>query len=569
MPRLIVQIAEREYVQLNILDNVFIILSNISLDKALIKNLIIQNIRDNKDIVSHLSKHTGEFSLIRVNQNGEKYIEAFAFRSITSAYELFYVKTQSDDIIISDNFRNILSLLKKEERELSIKGIVDLFLFQRNYSNETYLKSINRLGHGERLTFNSLETSITTQLIQKIETTQREVNLEESIGIVDDLLGKYCSNIVDQSFNYINTLSGGVDSTLLQTYFQDFKNHSLSVAFDAEEFQPDVVYAKNASKLLNSNHTFIKLKEANYLNELKDSIAILGQPATDISSTIIYNNISKTNYDYFLTALGADAIFGAPVVKTILEKQAEKDKQTLAGINKPVTSIEGTASTNFMIARPQDVRLVMELFGMDIVNERLQNRINYVSKRIECNDYPKEKVFNHIQFGHIMGFFINNQVSVLRQVGHNYNKIAASPFITKELVDVSLLINLSERYLNKSNGTKPALKILLERKVPLYFVEKSKLGGTLPRTRYCVSGPLKDYFNNHNTPDFITGKFKKAVRNANWDNSWIVLYSILFSIWNEIIFKNENLRISNNCTEYSWDAMNKNKALMSVKKSVV
>ena len=556
MPGLIIQIAAKEYIKLNILDNVFIILTNKSLDKELVRKIITQNIHNDNDIIHYLSELSGELTLIRVHSQGKDCLSIFAFRSITSVYELFYAKTCSNDIILSDNFKNVLSILKKDEREISKEGIIDLFLFQRNYGDQTYLKNIKRLGHGESLTIDSQELSFTTKVIQKLETAQREINLEKGIDIIDDILSKYCTDIVNQSFNYINTLSGGVDSTLLQTYFRNYKNHSLSVAFDTDEFQGDVDYARSASKLLNSKHTFIKLKEVNYLNELKDAIAILGQPSTDISNSIIFNNIFIPHYDFFLTAIGADIILGLCTGKTLFEIFVEKENQTLAGINKPVTSIEGAASTNFIIARPQEVRLIKELFGMDIVNERLKNRINYVSERIECNNNHNERIFEHIEFGHIMGFFVNNLVSVFRQIGHNYNKMVGSPFITKELVEVSLLFNISECYATKSSGTKPILKRLLERKVPFYFTKKPKLGGSLPRTRFCESGPLKDYFNSHNTPDFITGKFKNIVKNPTWDNSWIVLYSIIFSVWDDIIFKNDNIEVTKNCQEFYWNMHN-------------
>jgi asparagine synthetase B (glutamine-hydrolysing) len=195
-----------------------------------------------------------------------------AFRSITSHYELFYY-IKDDEIVITDHFKNILSYLPVEDRKISSDGFMDLVLFQRNFGKETLVKLIERLGHGELLEY--IDGSTKIDILQKVNASS---NMGQDYRVIDSIINDILKNIMKD--NSINTLSGGIDSTLLQTYMPN--NKSISVKFNFTDYQQDVEYAIMASKLLNTNHTFITLKEEDYFDEFKNSIITYGLPANDL-----------------------------------------------------------------------------------------------------------------------------------------------------------------------------------------------------------------------------------------------------------------------------------------------
>ena len=543
-----IQLIGPDYQKIEILNNTFILISVGKIDTLLVRKVILSNLFNDHKMIDQLSKLIGEFSFIRINRKDEKPTNIFAFRSITSNFELFYANIDAG-LILSNNFRNILSSTHLNQRIQSDEAIVDLFLFQRNYGDRTYIKSINRLGFGESIEYIVSDGVVKKEQIQRIEISNEYFSVKECTNKIEEQLGVSINQL--EAENQINTLSGGVDSSLVQTYLSP-KNKSISVAYDTPEFRNEIDYATNASALLQTNHEFIKIKETDYLPKFIDSVFALGQPSPDISNIVIAEELSKSRHQHFLTSMLADGIFGLPTIKELYELNEEKESNVKKGLDLPYNHRDGFASQRFCIARKNDINLIKNIFGEKLVNERIEERLDFTNKKIVFTAKPQSAFSAHSQYGSILDFFTNNILSIFRQIGSNYGKSFSSPFLDESIINASFQIKPEERYFSKQHGTKPVLKAILQRRLNKYEVNNSKLGDALPRTRFCENGPFIGFFESNPIPDFINDEYRKQLLAPNWDNSWIVLYSIFYSIWENNVLKNKNLSLIKDTEVLRW-----------------
>ena len=99
-----------------------------------------------------ICKRAGDAVVLKVHLGESKARQVEVWKGMTSAYEVFYALRRNSDVLISDNFRSILSRLPVSERQTSETALVDHFLFRRVGGTESYCQGIARPGHGERLT---------------------------------------------------------------------------------------------------------------------------------------------------------------------------------------------------------------------------------------------------------------------------------------------------------------------------------------------------------------------------------------------------------------------------------
>ncbi|MXV38998.1 hypothetical protein GO491_09990 [Flavobacteriaceae bacterium Ap0902] len=538
-----VLLSGKDFTRLEVLDDLFIVFSINKIDKLKLKKLLLSDFDDDLKIIRKISLIFGEFSLIRISFHEGIPKKISAFRSITSSFELFYCL--NDTLYISNSFKNILSKKDISEREVSENALIDLFLYQRNFSQETYLKNVFRLGHGEYISYMNKTDIIKKQQIEKLE-LDSVFNLSKESSVLLDNLLETISTQLNNNHNAINTLSGGVDSSLIQSYLDN--NKSISIAYDSPEFKNEIEYAKNASKLINTEHEFINLKEKDYLTNLIEASIILGQPSPDLPNIIIANELSKTSNNHFITSIYADSIFGLSQIKNLVKSNFNIGDL----INKSVSDKYGYASMNFVIAQKDNLGYVEKIFGKEKIDFQLEKRSTYINNLLVNQKNTSITVYDHIEFGSLIGFYTNNLLSIFRQIGDHYNKSFSSPFLDQSILKTSLKIPLEERYYNTTFGTKPILKKILSNRVKSYDIYNPKLGGALPRTRFCIDGPLKDYFKRFEFPDFIDNSMKKEISNPTWENSWIVSYSIFYSIWVENVLKNNTLKLTKDTLVLKW-----------------
>lgn len=470
-----------------------------------------------------------EISYIQVNWNSHSLI---AFRSITSHYEIFYkkinlqnkIKGKTGDIIITDHFINILSYIPVFERSVCLSGVCDMFLYQHNYGKETYIKDIYRLGYGEELAFNN--NRIYVKQIQLLQLRKYDLKGQKGTHILEEALKKACGKM--KRTESINTLSGGVDSTL--THIIMGNPASVSASYQTKEFLCEKEYAKEAANILRANHIIYDISMESYMKRMIKVVKQYGFPTYNMTTLIIHNELAnKVLSKHMILSELAGAVCGLKLRKDYSE---ECKRYTMINRNN-------YANRNSMIAREEDIDYIIKIFGTDLVEQRLENRNQFVLNKLHGLDAENTERDYYIQYAHLIDYYTNNGVESVEQTEIPYGKTVNSLYSSKQLLEKFLSIDIHSRYYNEVYGEKPYEKKLLEKLLPNYDVKKQKLGGSLPRTWMVTKGPMAGYFKEHEIPSFVDKLLYPLFLDPSWETSWCTKYLIMYSVWYENVMCQE------------------------------
>ena len=499
------------------------------------KRHIEENIfQETEKLLQQLIKIAEETIIIKVNVEEGAAKSIFTYKSVISKYDIFYLDTTKGEFIITDHFKNALSSLDMEDRKVTPINIADHLLFPTMPSESTHVSNIYRLGSGEIAVFDFRSGKHTRKVIEKIAGYGQQLTVEQAINKVDETLRRIIGNLKNKK-GLVNLLSGGIDSTLVHTYL-DSSVPSMSVAIDSPEFTEEVKYARRASSLLNSDHKLITIRETDYLHYLESDIQTLGQPVSLNQLSLIGAAIStfQHNYKTFLSGDFVTGHFGTE--ETDLQKMTRIKTEDLGAY----------AKTLYITS---DQPCLRQILGNKMVDNRLQSRLDYALRRVELIAESPADQFAELKA--MFGFLFNNASCLWRQLAYARGKMVYAPFTGKSLLDISLSIPIENRY-TKDQQKKYILKTLLKQKLPEYPVDIRKLGTGLPRTRYCLEGPFKEYFKDHPVPDFIDTRFHDLIKNPRWDTSWMIFNLITYTIWQEQILKNPTLCLVPGTQCFEW-----------------
>ncbi len=463
-----------------------------------------------------------EVSYIHINYTKQ---EVVAFRSITSHYELFYSELPDGRKIITDHMRNMLSYIPLKDRKVSVEAVCDVALFQHNYGRETYLKNVYRLGLGECLTLG--HDKMQTQLIQLFELQKYDLKGERGEKVFEDSLRSACSKTMEK--DAINTLSGGVDSTLTQIVMGNPK--SVSGCYQHEKFQHEKEYALEVASMLHTDHTIYEIEMSEYLDKMKGVAAAYGMPPFNLTTQAMHLTISEhiKNTQIFVSEMAGGA-FGIESRTPCTKEAAEQ---------YPMEHLYNWANANNNVVGEEERTYLKKLFGNDMVDSRLQIRNDHVLVRLHNFDMSDHSVDNYMQLGAYIRYFSYNVVSIEEQTETEAGNRIACLTSARRLMENIASMDIKERYENDEYGAKPYAKILLKQLLPQYEVNKPKLGGSHPRTWMITEGPMAGYFQKHDIPDFVPENLWEDMKKPAWDCSWGVKHMVMYSLWKENVLDQE------------------------------
>ena len=178
-------------------------------------------------------------------------------------------------------------------REINPKALPLHFIIREVPGRMTYFKDIYHLRPGEALhqQGTDLKVDLRLSLRQLAGDGYGRLPVEpETIEAFYDLLktttGRYlrASGGAGTPPAWTNTLSGGVDSSVLQAVINsqlpgDYRPASHTAVIEADSFKPEVEYARAASQVFATRHSFVKVAPNEYPDWLVTTIRLLGQPS--------------------------------------------------------------------------------------------------------------------------------------------------------------------------------------------------------------------------------------------------------------------------------------------------
>jgi hypothetical protein len=505
--------------------------------------------------LGHIVQECDEANLIVIEKENAGARRLLAWRGNTSSYEIYYLlREPRNELILSDNFRNLLALLEIKERTLSREAIADLILFGVTPGEGTFVTSICRLGHGTHLRW--VNGRVTRSIFDRLEV---QPSVQDPLKQLDRALESVTRRVADKQ-NCVNQLSGGVDSTLIQSYLLP-SIPSISATINSPEFRFEMGYALKASRLLGTHHELIEISEEHYFDAIKGTILHLGYPP-HMMQTSLYEAVYKTAFSNYITSQFADALFGLPrtrwahrafvfgkllrpiarvpltsrlpgPIQSKLDIYVRRARQ----IQAPVLSWQGLAMQFAFYTDTGNLGLAVRLLGEDTVRTRIEQRAEYVRARFRSMDESGNWLHAHLEFGHMIDFYCDDSVTQWRQLAQWHGKSLIAPFLARPVVECALAVPRSRRYI-KRNRVKYLLKDLLKCRLPAFDADAPKGAGDLPIKRYLESGCLKGVFDQFPMPDFVEPTTAAGLTQSS---VWITWSLLTFAIWQDLVLRDQNL----------------------------
>ena len=482
--------------------------------------------------------------MLKVHLTEGKARQVEVWKGMTSAYEVFYALRRNSDVLISDNFRSILSRLPVSERQTSETALVDHFLFRRVGGTESYSQGIARPGHGERLTLDlaaGVANRIQFDRVSDVSVTESAAYHVERI---DEALARVLEPIRDQD-RVANFFSGGVDSTLIQSYLGGAVP-PVDLVTQSPAFDQEADYASRAAALLGLEAVRIPVREADFMDQLEEAVDAIGM-APHFLQIVLLGSAFKSDFRKFIMGERADALFGMTgrVARIAAYFAFPLGVLFLKAVTAPIPASARVrwhllAATAAKLSRaPEDpfgfgcqstvwteFGLMDRIFDPALVRERLKRRREYLIERVDLSA-RRGRYKRHLECAQWLEYLCEDTVMLFRHFANAYGKSVFVPFITGAVVATALEVPADHRYI-KGMRNKYLLKDLLQKRVPKYPVDQRKGFTDLPFSRYYKEGPLSRVWERYEVPDFIEpGLAREVVQAGNWMTWNAICYAVL------------------------------------------
>ncbi len=485
------------------------------------------------------------------------------FQTFMALPQLYYFISQ-DGIICSDVLRCVVRLLP--QRELNETIVPQHFLFRSVHGSSTYIRGVARLVPGQLLKWTDGKLDI--RPLRDI------VSVSNEAGYIKDdarALNMLCESLQDVVRDYTaqaqkngqraaTLLSGGVDSTLIQ-YFINTSTpqqpwRSISYSIQVPAFNYEVGYAREASQLLHTEHTFVDYTPQDYPGFLTRAIDILAQPPrleTEPSMLAVAEFVRAARWPerVFFTANAADSIFGAsdsvklkglhylnripfaaPLLrclgKALAPVNARRSHMLLKGAD--ILASEGDPdayvsppNTILVYVLDENWDIIRRCFGDKALREALAYRRQLAANYLTSQHYL-DQVYS---IDYFVGSLEQDAQRRLLFLAHHLDQV--DPFCDEDLFKVAFNFHPDIRYI-KGFRYKYLLKRLLAQKTGAPVAHRPKGHSTVNDDLYTWmrSGPLRPLVEGIERPDFMEKKDFDRMLNKPDYFLWTLLTFDLF-----------------------------------------
>jgi hypothetical protein len=452
-------------------------------------------------IEAALCQRAGDVSIIRVLRTARSAGRLTAWKGLTSGHEVFYCATRGREPIVSDHFRNVLACIPLQERAPSPEALCDHFLFRTVPAPNTLCSGVKRLGRGERVDIDPDSHRVRTRQFDRIEDQADATDWPSYLQRIDDALEAVLEPLREQPGVAV-LFSGGVDSTLLRTYLDNATLVNYRLPANAGNLE--TAHADQAAALLGLPLETLDVRTDDYVERLERAIATAGMPPPHVQLAFHQSLFDLDHRDFVmgeqanallcmdLRRIGRSAPFASRAGTLILtgaaavcfgrpRRRLNALRETAARLTRPPQSTEGYGA-RFRVHG--DVGLLERLFGAELVHSRLLARLAAVTARYEPSADPAEPLLRHLETAQMVDYLGEDIMMCFRHLAHPAGRTVSSPFLSRHLLDATLSVPVTHRYLRDHQG-KVLLRALLQRRLPAYPVTQ-RMGPT--------HAPLADLF---------------------------------------------------------------------------
>lgn len=504
---------------------------------------------------ARVCRDIGDATVIRIDLFEEVPRRVRIWKGITSGFEVYY-SIRNGDILLADHFKNILTLLPPTERGPSEEAILDHFMFRHVRGHSTYCRNVWRPGHGEMVQIDLPLGKVTTHIFDRLESSSKTESVERYIAGVDHALSRVLEPLRSAS-GVVNMLSGGVDSTLIQTYFGR-QVPALNVVPDSDAFSLGGKNAPAVAQFLDVDFQRVVVHQAEFLSQLEAAIDRRGLPP-NYPQWVTLTRVFNLPHAEFVVGERADALFARPGNRTpyfarhfskapgslllpllgVISARTHRRRLQLLAQQAEALRHDPLSPLGFasQISIYADMGLTERTFGRDRVNERLRARLEYILPRVKLLTADADRYVRHLEVAQWRTFY-NEHILLLRHLAFAYGKSLIAPYNSGPVVASALAVPPAQRY---SDGlqSKYILKRLLAQRLPAYNTKRKKDDIVIPFRQYYTNGPLAGIWSKYEVPDIFSGDARKQLIEQPSESTW---NAVTFAIWRKRIADNATLQ---------------------------
>ncbi|WP_129114526.1 asparagine synthase-related protein [Halegenticoccus tardaugens] len=482
-----------------------------------------------------------------------------AYRTVVGSRSLFYLRGSDGGAVVTDHFKSALARLAVEDRTVTRAAIADHLLYRTPLPPYTVVSEIESVPQGAWLAWDLATEERTTTAVDRLS-PKRPLRPATARARLDETLAGLLD--LDGDEDALNLYSGGVDSTLVQTYLDDAP--MLHVGVDSPEYAFEIEYARDGAARFDAEFRQEILDERGVLARLESCVDALGSPSLPLMSGLIDAAFDRCAGRRYVMAIGADALCGSTGTKSArvaswlgpaLTSSVSAPLRRLApgSVGAQLDWFRTIAEQlRFDSADPRSFpqhfaaytkpALVADLLGEDVVARRCREGVRYVHDRVDVG--AGDSFGRRIEMAHLLSIYSHQTGCRWRQLAASHGHSLVTPFETRSATESALAVPSPRRYVtgpprSRRLSTKHLLKRLLARRLPSYPTAQPKGSGVLPFGRYLSEGALAHVFDRYPAPAFVA----EATGDAAIENSGRQAWNLItYVIWRDRVLRNDDLR---------------------------
>lgn len=400
---------------------------------------------------------------------------------------LFYYH-DSKEFVFSSMINAILKIIQKTPK-LNKEALSQYLQFFVPIEENTFYQNIYKLQAGHYLIFDNNTKELKTKKYYKIDTTKTIFDERIAIDTIkQNLFDAVESRLIGDS-KIASLLSGGVDSSLVSAIFSrltDSKIDTFSVGYENHKKYDELKYAQIVSKHINSNHHEIILSKKDFIENIDESIEIMGEPHGDSASiplNILSKQINQNGFKVVLSGEGSDELFlGYKIYQTILKFynfQKTLSKEQIDFLYTYIPSIQNNTKESEYFSRIAKKEFLYNSFGETFNNSQ---KAKLLHKPYFFVQKPTQKDFIDAMSLIDMDIWLGNSLLSKVDAITSYNAVETrTPFLDFRLVNNAFAI---ESNLKLGNTTKYIIKQIADEFLPQEIVHRSKKGFSTPSNEW-------------------------------------------------------------------------------------
>ncbi len=396
----------------------------------------------------------------------------------------------------------IRSLLESDliPRKLDTNALIDYLRYQTVHAPDTIVKGVKMLmpGHFIQVKNDKVTVHPYWDIIKNVSTSAAGKNYQEVCKDVNTLLTKAVERRLQADVPFGAFLSGGIDSSAivgLMSKVSAEKIKTFSVTFDEHEFS-EARYAQLIAKKFNTDHHEIKLKPADFIDQLPHALKAMDHPSGDGPNTYVVSKATKeAGITMALSGLGGDELFaGYDVFNRFLEL---KNKNVLTRMPRFLRASGGNALTlvkpgiasekiaelmkqpsiDFTSFYPLSRQVLMDKKIKTIVKDTALTK-NKIAEQLKKQDLSSlTSDISKVSYGEITTYMQNVLLRDTDQMSMAHALEVRVPFIDYTLVEY--VLGVPDKY-KIPKSPKKLLVDALGDLLPPEIVNRPKMGFTFP-----------------------------------------------------------------------------------------